>query len=320
MSDVVVRLAPSSLQRVAAQLGGMGDYLRDFSRDLMLQEAALAARAFIKFSPPIPAGGGTGDSNAAKKQGYIAVAKDVRSFVTSTMTITQAVHSGGNAYQTFLDWKSKPIRGSGRIANLIHADSDIERAWGKAKNIAGKSNKFTGIGGRAITSRQDLAEVHDKIRQQFKGRIRHNRGPGRDVRRNPYTAKESWINSRIAIAQMSVGTLSHYWWEIIMKVPAVRIRGADRYAGRTGVPEWIRKSPFVPKGQGRLDNRIGVGGVTRDSSVTITNTLGNIFGIANELRIKAKVVEYRNAAIAKRPWQKLLEQACLISNAGGRPR
>lgn len=322
--DISVAIAPSSLQRVAATIGGVRSYLERFTRDVLYQESALAARAFMKFTPPIPKGGGMGDTPKAKKQGEIAIDRDVRSFVRERAVGLQglgAIVRMGEAigYQAFLDWKTA---GSALIKHpilrKIHADQDIERSWKKFKNLTNKAAKPSGEMGRPIKSQGELGQIHSKLKGQYKGRITQRGGPGATLRRYPYLMKETRIAAYIKDRQTHVGTMSHYWWQVLLKVPMIRIRGIDAYSGRKGVPAWIKRSPFVSRAPGEFIDNTGRK-VTGSSSVTIRNNIGDIFGVAREARTKEKVTQYRLAAQAKRPWKNVLDAAIIKATRGEIP-
>lgn len=315
MADLVVSVIPSTAQRVAAQLGGMSSYLDRFTRDMLLSEAALAARAFIKFTPPIPKGGGHGDTPAAKKQGEIAVERDIRSWLMpSDKSLNAAVQSAVTPYESFLKWKAGPAPRWGRIATWIHGDDDIARAWRQAQNIAGKSKKF-GRGGYPLDDASEIKQVHETYRQRYKGRITRNGGPPMLVAQKPFSADPKVIDDYIKQRQQAVGTLSNYWWTIILQVPPIRIRGADRRAGQAGVPAWVKRHS---KGRGIFVDRIGTK-ASINSSVTIISPIGDIFGIAKDAKTKANVIRFRRVANQLKPWQRILDQAVLVTNRGGRP-
>lgn len=316
MGDIVVSVIPSTAQRVAAQIGGMGDYLDKFTRDMLLSEAANAARAFIKFTPPIPKGGGYGDTPAAKRQGEIAVERDVRSFLMpQDKTLRSAVEGTVSPYESFLRWKAGPAPKRGRTADLIHADPDIQRAWRQAQNLAGKSNKYMLRGGHELQGTSEIRPVHDSLRKSFKGRITRRGGPGYAIEQKPFTATEAHIKDYIKARQLAVGTLSAYWWGIIQKVPAITLRGAERRVGQAGVPSWVKRHGGK---SGLLVDKIGTK-ASAESSVTIISPIGDIFGVARDAKTKQNVINFRRVANQLKPWQRILDQAVLVSNRGGKP-
>lgn len=322
--DISIAMAPTSLQRVAASIGGVRSYLERFTRDVLYQESALAARAFMKFTPPIPKGGGMGDTTAAKKQGEIAVERDIRSFVRETPSGIQnlgAIVKMGEAmgYQAFLDWKTagaKLIKNP--ILRKIHADQDVNRAWQKFKNLTNKAARPSGEMGRPIKTVGELGQIHSKLKTQYQGRITQKGGPGAVLKRYPYLLKESRISQYVKDRKTHVGTMSHYWWTVLLKVPMIRIRGIDAYSGRKGVPAWIKRTPFVNRAPGEFIDNTGRR-VTGASSVTIRNNIGDIFGVAREAKTKEKVTQYRLAAQAKRPWQNVLNAAIMKATRGQIP-
>lgn len=315
MSDIVVSVIPSTAQRVAAQLGGMNSYLQRFSRDLLFSEAANSANAFIRFTPPIPKGGGDGRSAEAKKQGEIAVERDIRSFLMpADKSLDAAVQSAVTPYENFLKWKAGPApRGSGRIAHLIHADQDVARAWQKAKNIAGKSKKFSN-GGYPLENIAEIRQFHDEIRKKYRGRITNQGGPPIMVQAKPFSADKRHIDRYIAMRQKAVGVLSNYWWSIILQVPPILIKGVERAPGRTGIMAWVKRH----RRRGLLINKVGKVAST-ESSITMISPIGDIYGVSRDARTKANVIKFRKNANAGKPWQRILDQAILTANRGGKP-
>lgn len=315
MSDIVVQVIPSTAQRVAAQMAGMNSYLQRFTRDLLFSEAANAANAFIRFTPPIPKGGGDGRSPEAKKQGEIAVERDIRSFVMpSDKSLDAAVKSAVSPYDSFLKWKAGPApRGSGKISHLIHADSDIARAWQKAQNIAGKSNKFS-RGGYPLENVAEIRQFHNDIRAKYRGRITNQGGPPIMIQAKPFSADEKQINRYIELRKKSVGILSNYWWNIITQVPQVLIKGVERNAGRTGIMAWVKRH----RKRGILINKVGKQ-ASELSSITMISPIGDIFGVSKDANTKANVIKWRKNANAGKPWQRILDRAILTANRGGKP-
>lgn len=296
-------------------LGGTREYLGKFIRGLLLNEAALTARAAIKFTAPIPKGGGWGDTKEAQRQGNIAVERDIRSFLMPK-NATMASSIQGFSMESFLAWKNNPRSGWAKrsktsIAYKIYMDPDVERAFGKAKNIAGK--KFAG-GGHELKDAGAIRAVHDGLRQRYRGRITNNGGPGIAIEAQPYYTDERNITRYIKERQKMVGRVSSFWWGVILSVPPIPIRGADRNVGRTNVPVWIKRHT----NKGLLIDRIGAVG-TPTSSVTIVNPIGDIFGIARLSKTKENVINFRNRANAIKPWEKILTNALLVTNRGGKP-
>jgi hypothetical protein len=317
--DISIQVVPTSLQRVASMLGNTRSYLDKFTRDMLYQEAALAARAFMKFTPPIPKGGGMGDTPKAKKQGEAAVAGDIASIMMDKAKSTLNTFAElEDDFQSFIEWKARPMRASRKYNNAItykiHQDSNVERAYAKMKNLRGADGeKFRGYA-RKLQTQADIRNAHDAVRRHYKGRIRRNGGPNIELETRPFVAEQKLIDSYTKLRQREVGKLSSGWWTLIQMVPKIRIRGIDANSGRK-VPAWIRRH----KAPGLFLDNTGKGAISVNSSVTIVNGIGDIMGVAREANTKAKVIQYRKAAQAKRPWQRVLDQAILAANKGGNP-
>jgi hypothetical protein len=280
---------------------------------MLFQEAALCAKAFMMFSPPFPKGGGSSFTKEAHRAGQGAVSEDIRSFVVPATANAMAIAADPSVeFRTFLEWKARPLRGNvGSILQKIHADDNAERAFQKAKNLAGKYPYEE----RNLKDSSQLREVHDHMRRRYKGRIRKSGGPPSTVRARPFTLDDKAISAYIKERQKRVGMLNSGWWSVITKVPAIRIRGADRFAGRTGIPQWVKRHAGS---LGVFQN--GVGSVaTSQSYVEIINRIGDINGIATEVSSRQKVISYRKSQQALRPWQRFIDQACLVSSRGQRP-
>lgn len=316
MSDIVVSVVPSTAQKVAAQMTGMGSYLQRFTRDLLFSEAGNAANAFIRFTPPIPKGGGDGRSAEAKKQGEIAVERDIRSFLMpADKSLDASVQSAISPYENFLKWKAGPApRGSGRIAHKIHADQDVARAWQKAKNISGGSNRKFSNGGYPLQDLGEIRQIHDDFRKKFRGRITNQGGPPIPIQGKPFSADQRHIDRYIALRQKAVGTLSNYWWSIILQVPPILIKGVERNAGRTGIMSWVKRH----RRRGMFINKVGKVAGT-ESSITLVSPIGDIYGVARDAATKSNVVRFRKNANAMKPWQRILDRAILTANSGGKP-
>ena len=316
--DLSIAVVPTSAQRLAANLGGVRTYLHSFTRDILYQEAGLAARAFMKFTPPIPSGGGMGDTKQARAQGEKAVAKDVASFMMDKSKSTlNTLAELSDDYQTFVAWRSRKDapKLSNKVLQKIHADTDIDRAYRKMINLRGSSGEKYRRMAPLLKSKPEIKRVHDELRRDYKGRIVRNGGPGMSVQMRPFVAEQKLINQYVKDRQKAVGKLSSGWWSLLQKIPTIRIRGIEARAGEKGVPEWIKRhkapSMFIDK----------VGPVaTVNSSVTIINAIGDIFGVAKDADTKAKVIRYRKAAMAKRPYQRVLDQAILTATRGGKPQ
>jgi len=302
MGDITITVGNAKSLRLANANRKFLEYLRTLQREMLKQEAALAARAFIKFSPPIPQGGGMGDTGKAYKQGEIAVERDIRSIVAPrSATLASAVADIYGSREAFDAWRSKGItRNSGRVIEAIHQDKDADRAYTRARNLFGSGN----TGGRILQDISEVEALHKKQRQIYRGRITRNRGPSQDIKAKPYFAEPKHINKYVKMQQRLVGTLQSGWLMVINRIGTVKLRGQYLSSGTKGVASRLYKLA----GTGTFTLREGSRGFVFnvDSSATIRNPMGNVNGVGDEARTKEKVIEYRLNQLASRPYQRFL--------------
>jgi len=289
------------MQRVGASMFGFKDYLQRLTRDMLKQEAALCARQFMKYSPPIPYGGGDSDTKPGKKQGFIAVERDIRSvIVPRDSNLAASVDDVYGGLDSFNKWKAKQLRGNvGSIIRDIHDDNNIPRAFQAAKNLFSKH-----VAGDRLLGSAGLDRPHKKQRQMYRGRITRNRGPSDDVKKQKYFADPVALDDYIKKKQDMVGKLNSGWWSVIQRVGTVHIRGMDVTSARKDMPVWIKKHN-IP-GQVIISSRDG--GI-RYESITIVNPIGDIMGVATDANTKTRVIIKRMNQIASRPYEKILRRS-----------
>lgn len=312
MGDINISIGTARVDRLTRKNKAMLEYISNLKTEMLKQEAALSARAFIKFTPPIPYGGGMGDTGKAYKQGEIAVERDIRSVIAPySTTLASAVNDLYGSREDFDAWKAKRItKNSGRIIEAIHADTDVERAYKNAVQVFGKGN----TGGRILGDVSEVAEIHAKQRKIYRGRITRNRGPSPDIRQKPYFAEPRDINKHIAAQKKLVGKTQSGWLMVINKIGTVKLRGQYLSSGTKGVASRLYKL----SGQGSFILRGGSRGMffNVNSYATIRNPMGNINGVGDEARTKAKVIEYRLNQIAARPYSRYLNDGIRRYNNG----
>lgn len=308
MGDLSIQINPTTMQRVGAAMFGFTDYLNRMTKDLLKQEAALCARQFMKYSPPIPQGGGDSDTLAGKKQGMIAVERDIRSVIKPRdSSLAGSVDPTYGSLNAFEQWKAKRLKGNvGSVIQAIYADNNIPRAYQAAKNLFNKAP----LGDRNLDG-SGLRKVHDDQRKMFRGRITRHRGPSPDVRKNPYVADPRALDAYVKKRQDMVGKLNSGWWSVIQRIGKVRIRGMDVTPASKGVPEWVRRHG-VP---GYVVTQSAPGAMRYDS-ITIVNPIGDIMGVATDANTKARVIRKRMDMIASRPYERILRRSIDEFNAG----
>lgn len=317
MADVSIGINPTTFQNLMASMNGYKGYLSQLTAELLKQEAALSARAFIKYSPPIPYGGGNGGTGKAKKQGEIAVERDIRSvIVPRDSSLAASVDSTYGSIDSFQKWKRKRLKGKvGTIIEAIHSDNNIERAYRAAKNLMGKSP----AGDRLLSSQATLRRAHETQRRMYRGRITRNRGPSADVKREHYFAEAVDIDAYIKKRQDMVGRMSSGWWAVIKQIGQVRLNGGLVNSGAKDVPMWIKKHSGTPAYVTKSNlGSLGTIGGPGNASITIVNLIGDADGAATSAGTKAAVIRSRINAIASRPYDRELANGIRQFNSGAR--
>jgi hypothetical protein len=310
MGDIAIGINPTTSQGLFASLGGYKEFLNTLTSDLLRQEAALSARAFIMFTAPIPYGGGSGDSLPAKKQGEIAVERDIRSMIApKDFNLAASVDKVYGDITSFEKWKSKRLKGNvGSIIMAIHADTNTARAYQKAQNLYSGS---TGL--RNLASASAMAGPHNSQRASYRGRITRHRGPSADIKAKPYFAEAVDIDAYIKKRQLMVGKMSAGWWTVLQRIGKIQLRGMQVTSGVKDLLGWIKRhnTPgFV--------NETNMQNNSPAKSITIVNLMGDAVGVATESRTKLNVVMARIRAIASRPYDRILRDGIRQFNAGSK--
>jgi hypothetical protein len=322
MVDIAIRTYSPSTDKVSKGMNDFRVYLKSMQREILKQEAALAARAFIIFSPPISPGGGRGDKSPARKQGQIAVDRDIRSiFAPLNATLKSAIDPSYGGMKAFMEWRDKPLRG-GRASDVlraIHQDPVPERAFKKAINLYG--NKTRSVHQvYVLNDSSELSEVHSKQRKQYRGRITRKGGPDASIKQAPYFAEPSALDRYIKLQQNLVGTLQSGWVKVILSIGTVRLRGQDLITAQKNLPKHLYT--LAGTGTVRYDSsffaRLTGGG--NQSFVTIKNPRGNINGVGDEASTKAKVIDYRKNQLAARSYRGTLAAGIREWRAGQAPK
>lgn len=308
MGDISIAVNPSTMQRFGAALTGFKKHLNDLTFDLIKQEAALTARQFLKYSPPIPYKGGDGDTLPAKKQGEIATDRDIRSVIAPRdASLAASVDSVYGSINSFEKWRSRQLKGKvDYIITKIHQDNNIPRAYQKAKNLFAKK-----VMGDRLLSFSGFRRVHDDQRRAYKGRITRHGGPSRAIKDRPYFGEAVEIDQYVKKRQEMVGMLNAGWWSCIKSIGKVRVRGLDVTPASKGIPSWIKRhnvNGYV------IPSRAG--GAVKFDKITVVNPIGDINGTGTEANVKARAIAFRMKAIAARPYDKILKRSIDDFNSG----
>jgi hypothetical protein len=322
MADISIQTGLSKSKRLAQSLIGFRGHIRDLEREMLKQEAALASRAFIIFTPPIPEGGGRGDTRKAKLVGMAAVDRDIRSvFAPLTATLRSAIDPTYGGMQAFMKWREKPLRGgkASAVLHAIHQDPIPERALNKARNLY-LSEKRPANRGYVLTETSEIKQRHLEQRKAYRGRITRKGGPEDSVKRYPYFAEPRVLDNYIKAQQARVGYTQSGWVRVIQAIGQPRIRGMLVNSGLKNLPKHL----YTLGGWG--DVRYSANfhakftGMSPADFITIRNPNGNVNGVGDEAQTKMKVIEYRTNQIASRPYQRIMNQSIRDWNSGQQPR
>jgi hypothetical protein len=321
MSDISIQTGLHTSKRLAQSLMGFRAHIKDLEREMLKQEAALAARAFIKFSPPIPMGGGMGDKMPAKKQGMIAVERDIRSiFAPLNATLSSALDPTYGGMQAFMEWRSKKLRGgkASAVLHAIHQDPVPERAFNKANNLYKNGGRHVSRG-FVISETSLLSKKHKDQRKTYRGRITRHRGPDQYIQRHPYFAEPLKLDRYIASQQARVGHLQSGWLKVILAIGQVRIRGIMANSAQKG----LLKHLYTLSGSGEVRYSSNFyskfTGMSPAEVITIRNPSGNINGVGDDSQTKMKVIQYRQNQLLSRPYARLMSKSIRDWNSGRNP-
>jgi hypothetical protein len=257
-------------------------------RDAVLEQAAFACQDAANFTPPLVKGGGGGLTPGAKKAGLGAVAGDIsKIFVAANDTSAKGVKGNivnqiafavkGGDFGAFSRLTSgsklQGMLGQKSILSKIAADADKQRAFAKARNFLNKSNPIkTEYGTQGFA--RGLRLIHDQVKSRFGGRIPKGRRP---VSAKLLVQDKSELNEYIIKRQSMVGAIKSGWAKALASLP--RPKDNNGQQGEPGAQlksaTWIT-SHSVVTGNNRTNFSNNL------AEVSVTNTLGNINGIADQ--------------------------------------
>lgn len=295
--------------RIKGDLGQFRQYLGKLTGDLLTQEACLTARAALKYSPPMVAGGGKGDTAEAGKMGERAIDKDVKAiFAPPHATLSGVFYQKAGSRARFARWRSlaSPKLKSTWLQDIF-TDPDEDRSYNRAMMKLGLEpprNKVAESMGQASTYHK---------RQRYKGRVTKFFRPDEQTKKHPVVIKEATLNKYIKLRQKVVGKLKSGWWDIINTHGRnLVIFGRTVDAGAKGLPKYITGQRFK---NGQLTrNNAG-----HSKRVLIRNLFGDAEGAADERGTFQEVLKHRMAAINKRPYQVYANRIVRNWNSNQRP-
>ena len=231
MADIVIKVNRTLAETLVRSFNDLGAYTRQLTEDLVKEEGALTCREAIKYSPPLDgAAGGKGDKKIAERWGNWAVANDVLTIVTEdSKSAATAVNAKSGAFEKYVAWRQgKPPKSSGIIMKLWQ-DQDVRRSFARAKVLL---RKFNGSRNHQVLNEPSLEARHNRIRAQYKGRIRKTTkgkqlmGASIEYAFAPAKVIKDYIKKR----QQRVGWMKAGWLAAIHKIGKPKINGIDKSA------------------------------------------------------------------------------------------
>jgi hypothetical protein len=257
-------------------------------RDAVLEQAALACQDAAMFTPPLVKGGGGGLTPGAKKAGLGAVAGDIsKIFVAANDSSAKgvagnlvnqmafAVKAGdfGTFSRLTEGGKLNGMLGQRSILSKIANDADKQRAFAKAKNFLNRANPIKSEYGTQGFVR-DIRTIHDKVKGKFGGRIKQGRRP---VTAKLLVQDKSELQEYIQRRQAMVGAIKSGWAKALAGLPKPKDMNGQQ--GEPGAQ--LRKASWITSHSGVPGTNISTF-TDKIAEVSVTNTLGNINGIADD--------------------------------------
>lgn len=299
MADVEIIVDRTLVDRLKKVYGDFADYTKQLTIDLIKEEGALTCREAINYSPPLDGkAGGKGDKKIAERWGNYAVENDIRAVVSEdSRSLATAVSSGSNARQKFNKWRSGKSPAVSGIIKKIWEDQNAERAFKKAQNLFGR---WAGQRINLIQNETELKLRHERIRANYKGRIRKNGAisPLGGIKgETPAYADRKLIESYIKKRQLKVGYMKAGWVDAINKIGKPKVNGVEKTFGLRRLPSWITRHKV---GHGGVGLNVYEGAGTNNVIMKVRNDLANIFGVGYLAGTKTYVMAVRAGKMTKR--------------------
>ena len=295
---VKVTIEPKSQADFLAAIQKYATRSKQTLKDATLEQAALACQDAARFTPPLAKGGGRGLDPAAGKAGDKAVDRDVGKVVTSlnggTKKTQQArlikrLGSLSLSDNPALFWKvaangSSILNGNPFLAKIL---SDRYNGFGTVWGFKKLRNYFNRIGTKVAneTANQAYLQSPGEINAAFKPV--YNRTGGRLWKQGRNVSGINWmfkyvaenkadIETYVAQRQQTVGAIKSGWAMALRSLPKPMINGVPKDFGVELLKTaWITKHTSVP---GRNTSTF----TDKIAEVTITNSRGNVNGIADQ--------------------------------------
>lgn len=270
-------------------------------RDSFIREAGYCCYEFMRYSPPMPKGGGKGLTGAAKRIGEAAVEADINSVFVSKDDPASAFRMMGDAVLrndvgSFLRWKN--------VLKKQHSEATYRRRGftprgillaivqsnntGHLSDFQAFKNRF---GGSAVEANppQQITDPRSIHRQLLKA------SNGRDIRskaaltQTKYMADAAKITALIKYRKQKVGYLKAGWANTLLALPKPKDYGPDiQYASTSKVPRWIMRN-MGPQGYANFTGNQDGG----NFNLTIGNRVGDNDGVSTQASTMQHVLNVR---------------------------
>ncbi|MEI7652548.1 MAG: hypothetical protein WCJ96_11140 [Verrucomicrobiota bacterium] len=281
---ITIKIERRSLAEFNATLTRVAQGVGMDCQSMLCKQAMLLCQDLATFTPPMPAGGGQGLSNSAKKAGENAVAGDIRKIFIAVgdrninsqraivfRSLAHATQTNNRAEFDKVLKKStiQQLRMSPIMTKILN-DRDYDRAFLKAKNYLSRvpvsANEY------GFNYVQDLRAHHDRVKAKFGGRIK--RGQRLGVPRMLVESKQD-LDAYIKERQVSVGKSKAGWLRALTMIP--KPKRANVASGNFGAK--LRDTMWVARhgGQGIATSAFSA----TQGFVEIKNMLGNVNFIAD---------------------------------------
>jgi hypothetical protein len=274
-------------------------------RDATLEQAALACQDAATFTPPLVKGGGKGLSKAAELAGEGAVAGDIKKIfvaandrqsrnAANVLAMNMAYATRNNDVAMFdkliRSGSMKALKGLSPIMQKIANDMDYERAFKKAKNYLNRTQIVLSDYG-TIGFVFNLRPVHDEIKAKYGGRFGKKVKP---VKKKLLVETQAEIKEYIRERQMKVGRIKSGWAMALRSLPKPMINGVEKNFGTD-----LLQTPWIVR-HTSVDGRNSHSFSDKFAQVTVTNSLGNINGIADQANVLGLVLGNRVKQMRRR--------------------
>jgi len=298
-TELSLKVNPKSLHKFQFALNEFRMMAGLSMRDAFLREAGFCCYEFMRYTPPMPKGGGKGLSGSAKKAGEGATAADILSmFVTNNDPSTafaymvEAVVNGDhgefNKYHalakssirtredgTYYKKRGRDARG---IFLQILLDDNLTRAFQKFKN------RFGGSKASPPQKTSDLRGTHRNALRQFHGNILKNGGPDA-----VFSVDKQALDKFIKERQKMVGYVKAGWANTLYSLPPAKVQDGVQYASRNKVPAWVKRHANNNQGYYDFNGNQNSG----NFNLIIGNNVGDNDGVATSASTINYVLQVR---------------------------